>query len=102
MTYRIQHSNKADANVFAPCGEIDTEHTKRLQEPLEPEKETLVLLGLNQLVGCEATEILASVKAAEIYETGWLFPGGKRATLDYHDSVMRTGSKVLAGNHSIL
>jgi anti-anti-sigma regulatory factor len=59
---------KADAIVFALSGEIDTEHTERLQELLDIEKHSRILLDLTDvtLVGRAAVQFLARAEEARI------------------------------------
>lgn len=68
MTYRIQRSMKVDAIVFALSGEMDNEHTERLQELLDIEKQSRILLDLKgvTLVGQAAVQFLARVEAAGV------------------------------------
>lgn len=68
MTYRIQRSMKAGAIVFALSGEMDIEQTERLQEMLEIEKHSRILLDLKEvtLVGREGVEFLARIEASGV------------------------------------
>jgi len=68
LTYRIQRSTEADAIVFALSGELDNEHTERLQELLDIEKHSRIVLDLKDvtLVGRAAVQFLARVEASGV------------------------------------
>ena len=59
---------KADAIVFALSGDMDHEHTERLQELLDIEKHSRILLDLMDvtLVGRAAVQCFARVEAAGV------------------------------------
>jgi len=59
---------KAGAIVFALSGEMDIEQTERLQEMLEIEKHSRILLDLKEvtLVGREGVEFLARIEASGV------------------------------------
>ena len=65
LTFRIQRSMRSEAIVFALCGELVNEHTERLKQLLDVEKQTPIVLDLEQvtLVGREAVEFLARLEA---------------------------------------
>jgi len=68
LAYRIQLSVKADANVLALSGEMDSELTERLQGLLGIQRHSRLLLDLKDIthVGREALEFLARVEAAGV------------------------------------
>jgi anti-anti-sigma regulatory factor len=68
MTYRIQSSMTTEAIVFALSGEMDDEHTQRLRELLDVEKDSRIVLDLKDvtLVGWAAVKYLARVEAAGV------------------------------------
>jgi anti-anti-sigma regulatory factor len=59
---------KAGAIVFALSGEMDIEQTERLQEMLEMENHSRILLDLKEvtLVGREGVEFLARIEASGV------------------------------------
>jgi anti-anti-sigma regulatory factor len=68
VTYKIQRSMTADAIVFALSGDMDHDHTERLQELLDLEKHRCLLRDLTDvtLVGRAAVQFLAQVEAAGV------------------------------------
>ena len=68
MAYRIQLSVKADANVLALSGEMDSEVIKRLKGLLGIQRHSRLILDLNDIthVSREALEFLAWVEAAGV------------------------------------
>jgi anti-anti-sigma regulatory factor len=68
LTYKIQRSMKAGTIVFALSGEMDNEHMERLQELLDTEEHSRILLDLKDVtvVGREAVQFLARVEIAGV------------------------------------
>ena len=66
MTYRINHSTRSGASVFALSGELNTEHAAALQELLTAEGEGRVVLDLRDitLVDRAAVRFLADAERA--------------------------------------
>jgi anti-anti-sigma regulatory factor len=68
VTYFIQRSMKAGAIVFALSGEVDIDHSKRLQELLDTEGDGPILLDLKDvtLVDRAAVQFLARLETAGV------------------------------------
>jgi len=87
LTYRIQRSTRTDAAVFALSGELDHEHTERLQELLDIETQGRIFLDLKDvtLVDRETVQFLARVEAAGVrivncphYVRSWIVAENRR------------------------
>lgn len=101
MAYRIERSMKAEAIVFALCGEVDNEHTERLQDLLDQEKQGPFLLDLEDVtfVGREGVELLARLEAAGVgivncpdYVRRWI-AAEKRAQVFTDDQGLKSAEK---------
>jgi anti-anti-sigma factor len=65
LAYRIQRSIEGEATVFVLSGEVDNEHTERLQELLDEEEQSRILLDLENVtfVGRDGVGFLARAEA---------------------------------------
>lgn len=68
MTYRIRRSEAPEGIVFALSGDMDAEHTGRLEDLLRTESSGPILLDLQELtlVAREAVRLLARAEARGI------------------------------------
>jgi anti-anti-sigma regulatory factor len=68
VAYRILRSEQADATVFALSGEMDDQHTAKLQELLALEGEHAILIDLRDitLVGRAAVRFLVGLEPSRI------------------------------------
>ena len=90
MTYRIHRAGTPDRVVFALSGDMDLEHTTRLQEFLASEAEGHITLDLKDvsLVHRAAVRFLAAAEAAGVrivncpeYVRSWI-----EAERDWHQT----------------